>query len=162
MLSEAIQYWQKAVELVPNSLPLRMHVFELALQLNNDALTREAQQKILDLVGDENDATYILAQVKRRLVDFSLEKISREELVESRSMLEAALQRRPEWADLHTLYGQLLVVLNEDMNLALQHLDEALSYGPATINAVGLQVQLLAKQGLYQQAREKMTGWLKA
>ncbi|MCA9231886.1 MAG: hypothetical protein KDA57_14650, partial [Planctomycetales bacterium] len=62
----------------------------------------------------------------------------------------------PEWSELHVLYGQLLVLLNEDMDLALQHLDDALKYGPANSNAVGLQVQLLAKRGLNQEARKKM------
>ncbi|MCA9232112.1 MAG: tetratricopeptide repeat protein, partial [Planctomycetales bacterium] len=138
-IPESLEYWKKAVELAPSSLPLRMHMFELALQQHDDEAIRDAQKKILDLVGDENDASYVLAEVKRRLVGFNFEKVSREEVLEARGMLEAALKRRPEWSELHVLYGQLLVLLNEDMDLALQHLDDALKYGPANSNAVGLQ-----------------------
>ncbi len=156
MPKESIQYWRKAADLRPNSLPIRMHLFELALQQRDDDAISDAQQKVLELAGSKQDASYLLTEVKRRVVGFRLEKIAREEVLEARNMLDDALQQRPEWSELHVLYGQLLVVLNEEIDVALRHLDEALKYGPANLNAVGLQVQLLAKRGLYQDARDKM------
>ncbi len=152
----ALQYWKDAVELVPNNLPLRMRWFELALQLRNEDAMREAQQQILELLGDKNDASYILTEVKRRLVGFSLEQVSREEVLEARSLLDTALRQRSEWSELHVLYGQLLILLNEDIDLALQHLDDALKYGPANVNAVGLQVKLLLKRERFEEARDVM------
>ncbi len=153
---KAIEYWKTAAGFAPNSLPIRMHLFELTLQQRDKDAIKDAQQKILDLVKDKNDASYVLTEVKRRLLGYRLEEVSREELLEARVMLEAALKRRSEWSDLHILYGQLLIVLNEDMGLALQHLDDALKYGRANVNALALQVNLLAKRGMHQEALEKM------
>jgi len=154
--ADALQCWKNAVGEAPNNLPLRMRWFEVALQLRNEDAVREAQQQILELVGDKNDASYILTEVKRRLLGFSLEQVSREEILEARSLLDAALRQRPEWSELHVLYGQLLILLNEDQELALQHLNDALKYGPANVNAVGLQVKLLAKRGRFEEARDVM------
>ncbi|NOY29615.1 MAG: tetratricopeptide repeat protein [Planctomycetes bacterium] len=154
--ADALQYWKNAVGAAPNNLPLRMRWFEIALQLRDEDAMGEAQQQILELVGDKNDASYILTEVKRRLLGFRLEQISREEVLEARGLLDTALQQRAEWSELHVLYGQLLIFLNEDIDLALQHLDDALKYGPANVNAVGLQVKLLSKRGRFEEAREAM------
>lgn len=155
--AEALEYWKKSAELMPNNLPVRMHLFELALQLRDEAATDEAQEKILQLVGSKNDASYILTEVKRRLFNFSLKKAAREEVIEARAMLDVALEQRPEWSELHALYGQLLVLLDEEIDLALKYLDNALKYGPANVNALALQVQLLHKRGLDEEARVKLS-----
>jgi len=154
---DALQYWKSAVKSAPNSLPLRMHLFELVLQQRDEDAIREVQQQVLELVGDKKDASYIFTEVKRRLLGFSLEQVSREEVLEARSLLDTALQQQAEWSELHVLYGQLLVLLNEDTDLALQHLNDALKYGPANVNAVGLQVKLLSKRGRFEEARDVMS-----
>lgn len=154
--ADAIQYWKSAAELDPNNLPILTHLFELVLQEQDDDAAREVQEKILKLVGDKNDASYILTEVKRRLIGYEREKVSLEEVQECRGLLDAALKRRPEWSELHVLYGQMLILLKGDVDLALQHLDDALKYGPANFSAVGMQVKLLAGRGRIKEARDVM------
>jgi len=154
--ADALKYMNRASKLAPNDLPLRMRLFDFAIQLRDEDAVREAQKQILEAVGNKSDATYIFTEVKRRLLGYSLEKVTREEMLEARGMLDTALRQRAEWSDLHVLYGQLLILLNEDMDLALQHLDDALKYGPANVGAVGLQTQILAKNGRFQEARKAM------
>ena len=48
------------------------------------------------------------------------------------------------------------LVLREDADLAMQHLNEALKYGRPNARAVALLVKLLAQQGDIKQAHEKM------
>ena len=70
--------------------------------------------------------------------------------------LDRALAKRPEWHELHSLYGKLLTILGEDADLALQRFDDALKYGPPDAAAVAMQVKLLTRRGQYDDARQRM------
>ncbi len=153
---DSLHFWNQAVQLSPNNLPTRMQLFNVALQKRDNAAMLDAQKGILDLVHDKEDASYILTEVKRQIIGFGKNEISREELLGARNLLDKAMRQRPEWSDLHIVYGQLLLVLEQDIDVALQRLDDALKFGPPNFKAVSLQVQLLARQGLYQEASEKM------
>lgn len=155
-LELAQEFLGRAVELEPTNLPLRMYLFDLALRSGSDEAMQKAQQAVLDFVKSENDPAYVLTEVKRQIMRFGRRQISREELAATREMLDKALRLRPDWHELHIAYGQLLLMLNKDLQLAMKHFDDALESGPARANAVATQVKLLADQGLYRQARERM------
>jgi len=156
-IDEAVQYLSQAAKLDPSNLPLRNQLFEIAFQRRDDEAMRKAQEQILELVGSKEDSNYVLSEVKRRLIGYKPnDEASRIELLEVRGMLDDALEKRPEWHELHVLYGQVLLALQEDLNLALQHLNDALKYGRPNAHAVGLLVRLLAQRGDIQQAYEKM------
>ncbi|MCG8451060.1 MAG: tetratricopeptide repeat protein [Pirellulales bacterium] len=154
-LDQARRMWNRAVELSPNNLPLRMQLFSLALHQQDNAAMREAQQVILDLVQDKEDPSYVLTEVQRKLSEFVRRNIKREELVDARKLLDKALLQRGQWHELHIIYGKLLVILDEDLEVALQHFEDALKYGPPDANAIVLQVKLLEKIGQYDSALEK-------
>ncbi len=153
---KAQEYLKQAIELVPESLPARMRLFEVAFQKRDIPAMRDAEAQILDIVKDKNDGNYIYCVVRRLMWEFTQEKALREELVDARKMLDGVLQRRPQWPEAHVLYGQLLLVLQEDQDVALKHLDDALKYGPPNINALAMQVKLLGQRGQMAEAREKM------
>lgn len=154
---DAVQYLNQAAEVDPSNLPLRIQLFNIAFQQRDDDAMRKAQEKILELVGSEKDGNYVLSEVKRRLIGYKPnDEASRIGLLEGRRMLGDALEKRPHWHELHVLYGQVLLVLNEDTDLALQHLNDALKYGRPNANAVAILVRLLVQKGNFQQAREKM------
>ncbi len=150
-LDKARACWTQTAELLPNSLPVQVRLFEIALAQNSDEAMREAQKRILTIV-DEKDSSYILTEVKRRLVRFSGGAMTKEELRKSRKMLDAALQQRFTWHELHVLYGQLLFFLEEDSDLALKRFEDALQYGPPNINAVALQIRLLTQKKRFLEA----------
>ncbi len=153
---KAREYLKRTIELMPDSLPIRVRLFEIAFQERNVKEMREAEKLILDLVKDKEDGNYTYSVVRRMMWEYTQQKVLREELAGARKMLDVALKRRPQWADLHILYGQLLLVLEEDQELALQHLEEALDYGPPNMNALALQVRLLGQRGQMAEAREKL------
>ena len=156
LIDDSREFYEKAVLAEPGNLPIRMHLFDLALRQRDDAAMQKAQDGILGLVGSKNNTSYILTEVKRQIMQFGRQEITPEELEKSRERLDAALEQRPEWHELHITYGQLLLLLREDTNLALQYFDKALEYGPARSNAVNIQVKLLYDRGLYTKARERM------
>ena len=153
---KAKQHWNRAIEIMPDSLPMRMHLYDMAFQQRDIPGMLAAEQLILDLVKDENDGNLVLCQARRTLLEYTMQEATREDLIASRQKLDAALKCRPEWHELHVLYGQLLLLLEEDNDLALQHLNDALKYGPPNPNAVSLQVKLLAQRGNFAEAGRKM------
>jgi tetratricopeptide (TPR) repeat protein len=153
---EAQRCLQRAIELAPTNLPYRLALFELALKQADDVAMRQAQEKILEIVKERDDETYVLSEVKRRIVGFERGFVTLAELQEARKILNKAIRNRPSFADLHIASGQLWLTLEKNPDRALAAFDEALKYGPANLNAVNLQVRLLADQGRFQEAREKM------
>jgi Flp pilus assembly protein TadD len=153
---KAREYLLQTVKLLPDSLPVRVRLFDIAYQEHNSEQMLAAEKLILDLVKDEKDGNYIHSKVRRMMWEYTQQKVLREELAETRKLLDGVLKQRPEWAELHILYGQLLLVLEEDQELALQHLEDALKYGPPNANALALQVKLLGQRGLMTEARQKL------
>ncbi len=153
---EARTYWKQAIELIPDSLPIRTHLFELAFGEQNIDEMHAAEKLILDLVGDVNDGNLVLCAVRRTMLEYAQQKVPREELVRMRGKLDELLKDRPQWHEAHILYGQVLLVLQEDTSIAMEHLEEALKYGPANINALALHVKLLGQSGNLVEARKKL------
>lgn len=152
---QAAGFVQQAIDLDPRDLPLRMQLFDIAYQQRDSDAMSLAQQGILDVVGSEKDGNYVLTEVKRRLVTYKGKAEERRGLEEAVSMLDDALKLRPQWHEIHILYGQLLLTLGRDIELALEHFDDALKYGPPNPRAVALQVKLLFDSGLKKQAIER-------
>ena len=146
----------QAAELDPDDLPLRNRLFELALSRRDDDAMQRAQEMILDLVERKDDGAYVLAEVRRRIVNYRGSTAGRKGLEEARKMLDDVLERRPQWHELHIVYAQLLLVLRQDMDLVLEHFDDALRYGPPNPMALAQQVTILTENGLMDQARERM------
>jgi cellulose synthase operon protein C len=147
---------EKAAALSPNSLPIRNALFDLALKQNDDPGMRAAQEKILEIVKSKNDPGYVLTEVKRRIAGFSNDSVSKEELAEARQMLDAAIKNRPGWADPLIVKGQLAIVLDNDPDKALKNFEQAFKLGTSNVNALVLQIRLLAERGRSQEARQQM------
>ena len=155
-LDESRQLWGKLTALNPGNLPVRMKLFNLALQQQDEQGMRDAQKAILEIVQDEGDPNYILAEVKRKLAGFARQNVSREEIEKARKLLDKALTERPQWHELHIVYGQLLLTLQKDMDLALAHFEEALKYGRPNPSALVWHVKLLAQFGKSATAIERL------
>jgi tetratricopeptide (TPR) repeat protein len=153
---EAQRHLEKAVELAPNSLPFRMSLFDLALKQADDAGMRQAQKKILEIVKEESAPSYVVTEVKRRIVGQQNGASTPEELQEARTLLEQAIKQRPNWSELHIVSGQLYLVHEKDPEKALASFDQALAHGASNLNAIALQVRLLADRGRVADARQRM------
>lgn len=155
-VAEARRALEQASALAPNSLPTRNALFDLALKQNDDPGMRAAQEKILEIVKSKDDPGYVLSEVKRRISGFSNNTASKAELEAGRQMLEAAIKQRPTWSELQVANGQLALVLDNNVDQALKSFEKAFELGASNLNALALQIRLLAERGRLQEARQRM------
>lgn len=155
-IAEARRCLEQAVALSPNNLPTRNALFDLALKQRDDPGMQAAQEKILEIVKSKTDPVYVLSEVKRRISGLEAGTTSTEEVADARRMLEAAIKQRPTWADLHVVKGQLAYMLDKNVDQALKDFEQAFSLGGTNLNALALQINLLAERGRVQEARQRM------
>jgi tetratricopeptide (TPR) repeat protein len=155
-LPDAAMCMEKAAKLAPGLLQHRVALFELALKQGDDDAMRAAQKQILELVKSEADPDYAITEAKRLMFAFAANQITKDELQKARTILDAAIKQRPTWANLHVTSGQLALLLEKDTARALKDLDVALENGASNLQALNLQVRLLAELGRFPEARERM------
>ncbi|RIK87193.1 MAG: hypothetical protein DCC67_02180 [Planctomycetota bacterium] len=154
--ADARRCLEKAAELAPQSLPTRMALFDLALRQNDDSAMRKAQEGVLAIVKDQNSPDYVLTEVKRRIAGQETGAATTQELQEARGMIDAALKKRPGWAELHVANAQLYVLLDKHPDQAIAAINQAIEQGGTNLNAIIVQIKLLAERGRLREAREAM------
>lgn len=155
MPEESRQYLSLAAEKLPHDLPLRLALFALALEANDDAGMKEAQDKILQIVGDKNDSDWLYTEARRKLSLVRRGQLGPEALPEIREMVDRALQQRKEWHELHVLNAEL-ELMNNNVSLALQHFDRAASLGRPSTPSIVSHIRLLASFGRFNDAAKQL------
>ncbi len=117
---------------------------------------RSAQEKVLEIVKSKSDPAYVVNEVKRLMFGYGNGSVPKEQMQQAREMLNRAIKQRPAWAELHQTSGQLWLTLERNPEKALASFDKALASGPANLNALSLQIRLLADLGRFPEARQKM------
>ncbi|MEX0612829.1 MAG: tetratricopeptide repeat protein, partial [Pirellulales bacterium] len=151
MTEEARQYLTLAAEHQPNELPLRLSLFALALEDNDDAGMKEAQAKILEIVGSTNDSAWVYTEARRRLSLVRRGQLGPEALDEIRLLVSRALQQRRDWHELHLLNAELELIAGKPA-VALEHYDRAQKLGRPYPAAVANHIRLLAAVGRFADA----------
>lgn len=155
MTDEARQYWTMAAELQPNELPLRVQLFQLAYLADDDAGMKDAQDKILEIVKDKNDSTWLYTEARRKLSQFRRGQLGNEALEEIRLMVDRALDQRREWHELYLIDAELELAAG-NYELALKAFDEAASRGMGSALQTATHVELLARSGRFQDAAKQV------
>ena len=130
-----------------------MSLFTLALETNDDEGMKEAQKKILNIVKDTNDSTYLFTEARRQLSQVRRGILGPEALPAIRQLIDRALKQRPDWHELWLANGDLALFANNPQ-LALKHYAKAESLGRPTPGAVAQHIRLLALFGQYKPAGE--------
>ena len=151
MPEEARQYLNLAADNQPNELPLRLALFSLALDAGDDAGMKDAQDKILQIVKDKNDSAWLFAEARRNLLLLRRGRLAPDQLDQIRSLVNQALQQRPEWFELYALLAEIELIANNG-KLALENYDKAEELGRPTPSAVAQHIRLLAGNGRYADA----------
>lgn len=155
-LTEARQMLERALEATPNNLITARLLFNAALRQRDPQAIDEAQKRILDIVGSDTAPDYVLAVVRRRLIEFESGEADKEDLKQVSTLLADALKARPNWSELWVAKAQLELSLNEDVDAALRAFDRALEVGRPDPAALRLQIVLLAQRGNMVGALKKM------
>lgn len=151
MPEEARQCLSLAADNQPNELPLRLALFSLALEAGDDDGMKDAQDKILQIVGDKNDSSWLFAEARRKLLLVRRGRLGPESLTEIRRLATQALQQRPDWFELHALLGDVELLANNGV-AALGHYDRAEQLGKPAPTTVRDHIRLLVANGRYADA----------
>jgi cellulose synthase operon protein C len=151
MIEEARQYLTLAADNQPNELPLRLMLFSLALDANDDAGMKDAQDKILQIVGDQNDSAWLYTEARRRLQQVQRSRMGIETLPQIRAIANQANQQRPDWSELQALRAEIELAAN-NAPLALEYYDRAEQLGRPAPKIVGQHIRVLAAVGRWTDA----------
>ncbi len=151
MIDEARQYLTLAADNQPNELPLRLGLFSLALESGDEEGMKAAQAKILEIVGDQNDSAWLYAEARRKMWLVRRGQLGPEALDSIRSLVNRALDQRPDWQELYALLAEIELYSNHAA-LALKDYDRAEELGRLAPSAVVQHIRLLAANGRFDDA----------
>jgi tetratricopeptide (TPR) repeat protein len=155
MMDEARQYLTLAADEQPTDLPIRVQLFQLALMANDVAAMKEAQDKIYDVVQDQNDSTWLYTEARRQLLLFQRGELGKEALDDIRLLVDRALTQRPEWHELYLIDAEIELSAGNPA-LALKAFDEAASRGLPNNYQLAAYVELLTRAGRFQDAAKQV------
>lgn len=139
----------KVAELSPGDLPTLEKMFMMARESNDDAGMKEAQKKILAVVGDKDSADYQITEAHRLIAKYRSEKRDPPLLDQAEKFVDQGLVDRPEWNKLHLLKAEIRL-LRGDAQGALASFDRASSLGRPTALSLYQHVKLLANYGRFE------------
>jgi cellulose synthase operon protein C len=153
MKNEATTYLNKVTDIRPDELPTRLTLFAMALESGDDAGMRDAQQKILDLVGSKNHNTWLYTEARRQLSLIRRGDLGKESLADVRQMVDKAMQQRPDWFELHLVKAELEMMDDKD-DKALEEFDKAEQLGRVSPQGIVQHVRLLLNRGQFEAAKK--------
>jgi tetratricopeptide (TPR) repeat protein len=153
MTDDARQYLRFSADSQPNDLPTRLSLFALALEANDDAGMKDAQDKILEIVGDQGHNAWLYTEARRNLSLIRRGQLKPEAVADIRKLVNRALEQRPTWHELHVLNAELELQAG-NLRKALEHFDRAQELGRPYPAAIAQHIKLLAMDGRFQQAGE--------
>jgi tetratricopeptide (TPR) repeat protein len=146
--AKARRLCEQIVKLSPSDLAVRLRLFDLTLQCDDESGMTEALVGIRRLEGEGGPlGRYNEA---RRLI-WSAARGNKEQLASARKELDAVAKRRPGWARVPLALGQIDDLEgNEDR--AIQNYLEAIGLGERQLEVVRRTVELLYKRRRYAEA----------
>jgi tetratricopeptide (TPR) repeat protein len=153
MNAEARQYLTLAADALPHQLPIPILMFQLALEANDDAAMKDAQERIVKIVGSNSDSAWLYTEARRRLALIRRGQLDQAALPEIRILVNRALEQRPEWHELHILNGELEAQAG-NLAKAIEHLDRAQELGRPAAMYTAQHIKLLWLAKRVQQAGE--------
>jgi tetratricopeptide (TPR) repeat protein len=150
---EARHYLTLSTDVRPDDLPLRVTMFNLALEANDDAGMKEAQDEILKVVGSNEDNVWLFTEARRKLSLIRRGQLDRKAIDEIRPLVNRALEQRKEWHELYVLNGELEVEAG-NLAKALESFDRAQELGRPYPAATAQHIKLLSFAGRLKQAGE--------
>ncbi len=145
----------EVVGLSPNSLPAYIDLFRAAISENDPERVVETQNKIAELLGSKEKATYLFTEATRLLWEVQRGVVGDEALSEAERLVERAMLERPEWHELYLLQARIYFTLGNKV-AALSAFDEAAKRGPPNAFALLQHVSLLLERGRFVDAAEAL------
>ncbi len=145
---EASRLYQQLAERKPNDLQVRLRMFDLAVELNDDGVLASLIDEVRRIEGEEGAlwryGKAVLLTRRARAGDKS-------GLGEAETLLAAAATRRPNWARVPLCRGEIAEI-NGDLDTAVSQYQRAIELGERSPVVVRRAVQLLYERHRYAEA----------
>jgi tetratricopeptide (TPR) repeat protein len=128
-------------------------LFQLALEANDDHGMKDAQDKILKIVGSTEDSQWLYTEARRKLSLVRRGQLDRKAIDEIRPLVTRALEQRDGWHELHVLNGELELEAG-NLGKALESFDRGQELGRPAPAATAQHIKLLYLAGRIKQAGE--------
>ena len=154
---QANLWWAKALARTPNDLRMRLAVFEIASQANDDAGMRLQVDELKKIAGGEGpEYCYFEA---RRLIQLGRGKDTKDPnkvLDQARALLKRAAEGRPQWAIVPRAEAEV-DDLQGRRDEAIVHLERAVELGDSDSAVLQRLVELLQSRGRDEDAGKYIT-----
>lgn len=146
---ESQQYcMQQVADLSPSELPTLISLMLMASQSNDEAGMKDAQDRILKVVGSKDDATWLFTESHRLITQYRNQSQDPEILANAKQLVKRAMEQRPEWNQLYLLQANIDLLGNNAKN-ALKNFDRASELGRPTALSLYQHAKLLMQFGRY-------------
>ena len=135
----------------PGDLATLLELFQASLAAKDDAGVQEAQDKILSLVGSENNATWLYTEASRVTSEALANRRDPVMLARANDLVDRALGIRPKWHLLFLARADVALARG-DNGVALEALDEAEKLGPMPTPGKIRHITLLMAEQRYKDA----------
>ncbi len=156
---DAKRLWQQAAALNPDDVNLRIDLFDLGRESDDEPLMASVLDQVRQLTGKTSaesrflEATRITAQIRKKIRDKtplgkSPQAVAGDDLQllhDARKLLDEVAQARPNWYRVDRSLGDL-ALLEGDIDSAISSYKHALQVGPADPTTVRALVLLLSQQ----------------
>lgn len=137
----------------PNNLPTRLALFTLAMESNDDEGMKAAQDKILEIVKDKNNATWLFTEARRQLLAQRLSgQADPAALAQIRILVDRAVTQRPGWNELYLLSAELELMAG-NAEAALQNYEKAAELGRGSASSLAQHIRLVSAMGNFRRAK---------
>ena len=155
MADDLRRCWQLLAKSEPQNMSVRLQLFELAREREDNAAMQAALDEILEVAGSKQDSVWQYCEAARLLMLAAKSSDPAPQLIAAQELLDRSLKARPEWSQLHGLRAQLFT-LQQRNDEAIDSYARAFELGPPQPNDVRQQVQLLSTQGRFEEAQRTL------
>ncbi len=154
---KAKEYWQRVAKAQVEDARIRLTLFELAREANDEAGMREATDAIKELLG-RRSAQWFYCEASQLVWKIRNEGADKKSLgpfnfKTAKQLLANAVQERPNWHELARLQGEI-ALLEGKLDDAIGRFQLASDLGPLSPVHLGQLVRLLYFRGRYEEAKQ--------
>lgn len=149
---EAMSYFQQVAERRPNDLTLRLLMFAVAREAEDNEAMEETLASIEKLVG-KNHTYWQYCEAARLVSQFQDGKEDRKALDRARQLVESAQEARPNWSSVARLDAEI-EDLSGNTEAAIEKYQRAIRLGETQMVTSRRLVQLLYLRGRFQEAEQ--------
>lgn len=154
-VEEAEMAIRKVADLGSGNLPARIHLFKLALARGDDQGMRDAQNEILELVGDKKDTNWSFTEAARLFSLYTRGEGDNATLQQVGRLLTTIMNQRPDWHEPYFLRAKMRLSQNDPLG-ASQDYVRGFQLGQGTLVDLKAHLQLLVLQQRWLDAIEAL------